>query len=127
MEEISWRQKSREVWLREGDRNTSFFHRMANSHRRRNCLSKIKINGIWLIEEQEIKGGVVSAFQNLMVDPGDWHPSLNGLDFDRIDVEEVARLEEVFTEEEVFSAFSNLNRDKAPNLDGLSLSFWKFC
>ena len=45
MEEISWRQKSREVWLRKGDRNTGFFHRMANSHRRRNCLSKIKING----------------------------------------------------------------------------------
>ena len=45
MEEISWRQKSREVWLRNGDRNTGFFHRMANSHRRRNCLSKIKING----------------------------------------------------------------------------------
>ena len=45
MEEISWRQKSREVWLREGDRNIGLFHRMANSHRRRNCLSKIKING----------------------------------------------------------------------------------
>ena len=51
MEKISWRQKSREVWLREGDRNMGFFHRMANSHRRRNCLSKIKINGTWLTEE----------------------------------------------------------------------------
>ena len=55
MEEISWRQKSKEVWLREGDRNTGFFHKMANSHRRKNCLSKIKVNGTWLTEEQEIK------------------------------------------------------------------------
>ena len=39
MEEISWRQKSRVLWLREGDRNTKFFHRMANLHRKYNHLS----------------------------------------------------------------------------------------
>ena len=45
LEEITWRQKSREVWLKEGDRNTGFFHKMVNAHRRRNNVDRIKING----------------------------------------------------------------------------------
>ena len=45
MEETHWRQVSRELWLKEGDKNTGFFHRMANAHRRNNSLEKIKING----------------------------------------------------------------------------------
>ena len=52
---------------------------------------------------------------------------MDGLDFDRIDVEEAAILDEVFVEEEVFSALSDLNGDKTLNLDGFSLSFWQFC
>ena len=48
LEEIHWRQLSRELWLREGDRNTGYFHRMANAHRRVNFLDKIKINGVRL-------------------------------------------------------------------------------
>ena len=40
LEEIHWRQLSRELWLREGDRNTGYFHRMANAHRRRQTMEE---------------------------------------------------------------------------------------
>ncbi|RVW36583.1 LINE-1 retrotransposable element ORF2 protein [Vitis vinifera] len=101
MEETSWRQKSREIWLKEGDKNTGFFHKMANSNRRRNCLKKIKVNG--------------------------WRPCWNNIEFDNIGAEEAARLEESFVVDEVFSALSDLNGDKAPGPDGFSLAFWQFC
>ena len=45
LEEVSWRKISKELWLKEGDKNTGFFHRMTNLHRRRNTLLNINING----------------------------------------------------------------------------------
>ena len=66
---------------------------MANPNKKRNCLTKIKINGLWLTKEQEIQRGVVTAYQNLLSDFDGWRLSLNGLDFERIGVEKEASLE----------------------------------
>ena len=38
LEETFWRQKSRAQYVKEGDNNTRFFHRLANSHRRANHM-----------------------------------------------------------------------------------------
>ena len=46
LEEMSWRQKSRMLWIKEGDNNTKFFHKVANSCRRFNHLSILKVDGV---------------------------------------------------------------------------------
>ncbi|RVW54301.1 Transposon TX1 uncharacterized 149 kDa protein [Vitis vinifera] len=126
LEEISWRQKSREMWLKEGDRNTGYFHKMANAHRRRNNVERIKINGAWCIEENEIREGIGNAFKVLLSSSGDWRPSISGLQLGTLDQLDANTLESPFTEEEVFNALLSCNGDKAPGPDGLSMAFWQF-
>ena len=83
LEEISWRQKSKEICLKEGDKNTGFFHRMTNSHKRQNQIRKIKINGAWTIEKRALRQNIVNAFKNLLMDKGDWRANFNGLVFSK--------------------------------------------
>ena len=45
MEEICWRQKSRVLCIREGDRSTKFFHHIANSHKRFNTIDRLMVDG----------------------------------------------------------------------------------
>lgn len=42
-EEVAWRQRSKALCLKEGDRNTIFFHRNSRSHRKMNTIYKLVV------------------------------------------------------------------------------------
>lgn len=104
LEETSWRQKSREIWLREGDKNTRFFHKMVNACPRRVLLTKVRINGVTLTDDEEIKVGVCRAYLILFSEMKDWRLSIRGLHFEVLGKYRFRSLEASFLEEEAFEA-----------------------
>ena len=96
---------------------------MTNAHRRKNQLTRVKVNGRWLTEESEIKKEVSRAFQGMLVDPGDWKPGIDGLNFERLEEVDVEGLEKPFSEEEVFGALSGCCEEKAPGPNSFSMAF----
>ena len=124
LEETSWKQKSREIWFKERDRNMRFFHRMANAHRRRDQMARVKIDGVWVTQDKDLRVAMGRAFQLLLFTNDDWRPNLSELSFERLEDSKITGLEKPFIEEEVFKVLSGFCRDKAPVLDGFSMAFW---
>ncbi|RVX16492.1 hypothetical protein CK203_006036 [Vitis vinifera] len=125
MEEVHWRQLSRELWLREGDRNTGFFHRMANAHRRVNAMAKIKINGVRFTEEQDMREGIANAYQQLLSENPSWKADIGGLLLKQISPSEADGIEVPFSETEIYAALMGMNGDKAPGPDRFTVAFWQ--
>ena len=127
LKETSWRQKSRVLWLKEGDNNTQFFHKMANSNRRRNHMGKVEVDGIVHDDAAKIRDKVVSFYEDLYQEKESWRPSLVGLNFHSIGVSESSHLERKFDREEVLLVLKDLLGDKAPGPDGFSMAFFHKC
>ena len=62
MKETFWRQKSRALYVKEGDNNTRFFHRLENSHRKANHISSVEVDGVLYEDESAIHSQVVQFY-----------------------------------------------------------------
>ena len=92
--EIAWRQRSRVTWLKEGDRNTNFFHKTANAHRRANTIDKLKVGEVMKEDPEEIKKEIVDFYENLYAER--WRPQLEMVNCPKINAENRSMLEALF-------------------------------
>ena len=57
--------RSRIQWLKQGDKNTKFFHRIANANRRFNSIDQLNVDGIEINNPNNIKQAVQSFYKEL--------------------------------------------------------------
>lgn len=128
-EEIFWRQRSRIAWLKEGDRNTKFFHARASTRKRKNeikCLTNEA--GVWTEDEEEIESIDCSYFIELFSSTA---PSIEHIDTtlkkvsNKITDEMRAEMVQPFTSEEVLAALLQMNPTKAPGPDRFPAAFYQ--
>lgn len=101
MKETYWHPRSKIKWLKEGDHNTKFFHKVAAHQRNSNGTYGLWINGEWIMNQVEISKEVESYYLNLFKDDYPVRPSLDGLEFDRISCHERRWIERPFSKDEV--------------------------
>ncbi|XVF79000.1 hypothetical protein PTKIN_Ptkin14bG0183700 [Pterospermum kingtungense] len=63
-EERMWQQKSRAMWLKEGDQNTKFFHLTATARKRAKRIENLMIRGINCDDPDAVKDGVAQHFES---------------------------------------------------------------
>ncbi|KAK2649093.1 hypothetical protein Ddye_016582 [Dipteronia dyeriana] len=124
-EEQNRKQKSRVKWLKDGDRNSKFFHFLANDRKQKNFISDITFNGVVCSELQDLRWGFVDFFK-CHFEKVSWNrPSIENINLKKLGEWESASLEEIFSLEEVWEVVRNCDGDKARGPDGLNFNFIK--
>eukprot|EP00253_Pinus_taeda_P009579 PITA_09579 len=127
--EEDWRLKSRAIWLKSGDENTSFFHNYAKGRK--------SANTIWSLKDEE--GRVVKNFTYLS-GLGQRHFQRIFSDSGEATIAEVMRTAQCFpdffeegevdelsipvSKEEVEAAMKNMGKDKIPGPDGWTIELF---
>eukprot|EP00253_Pinus_taeda_P036029 PITA_36029 len=131
-EEEYWQLKSRSLWLKAGDRNTTYFHRQFRARLSRNHIEEITTSSGQVCRGfEQIKEATANNFQNLLSARKDGSEE---------DIEEFLTnipqlvssndndtLLSLATEEEISNIVWSMEPDKAPGPDGFSIHFYRIC
>lgn len=126
-EESKWRIKSRQLWLQEGDQNTTFFHKQTTVRRVSNTVSSIlDTEGNLQTAQEAIRQVATNHYRDLLTE------TTNEEDYDdllqflpkSIRKEMNDTLNKEIDEEEVRKTIWDLQPDKTPGPDGFPICFY---
>ncbi|XP_031101874.1 uncharacterized protein LOC116005777 [Ipomoea triloba] len=124
-EDVFWRQRAKQHWLRGADANTKFYHHFASARKKKNTISKLKDDlGNWL-EGENFHPLILSYYENIFTASGTQDmtsfPTLSS----RVTSDRNVTLLLPFTVEELKTTLFSMFLDKAPGPDWMNPSFYQ--
>ncbi|XP_027152155.1 uncharacterized protein LOC113758673 [Coffea eugenioides] len=120
-------QKARVKWLRQGDRNSSYFHAVVRQRRAQGMIHRIKnSNGDWVDTTIDIASQAITYFSDLFTGSLQSSPDMRHLIPSMISEEENEKLEAVPTIEEVYRVVKSMDGDSAAGPDGFTGKFFTY-
>nr|KAJ0222221.1 hypothetical protein LSAT_V11C200063020 [Lactuca sativa] len=126
-EECFLKQKAKVGWLKEGDSNSKFFHKIVKGRNNRNNIRAVlNEQGEW-IEDEKVPNIFINYFKEFLGTENHCAEIDNphSLFSKKLDLVYAAEMVKVVTDEEIKSALFDINDDKAPGPDGFSAKFFK--
>ena len=129
-EETLRRQKSRVQWLKQGERNTSFFHKSTIQNRAFNRILSLKTaDGDQVFSRDHIGSELNSYFTSLLREPlqdrSQAIQKILGAIPSLVTEDQNALLLREFTEQEIEETVFSMATNKAPGPDGFTIEFFK--
>ncbi|KAL5547185.1 hypothetical protein UlMin_006872 [Ulmus minor] len=128
-EERYWQQRSKDLWLKSGDRNSKFFHRKASTRRAKNSIEGMfDSNEKWCEDKEGITHIAESYFTNLFSSSSphslDMDMVLNSLE-GKVSPAMNEQLDGRFVAEDVRATIFQMAPSKSPGADGMSALFYQ--
>ncbi|CAI9782582.1 unnamed protein product [Fraxinus pennsylvanica] len=126
-EEIKWRQRSKQMWLKCGDKNTTYFHKCASLRKQRNTIRSILNDRGEMSTTQDEIGNTFQLFYQHLFSSS--HPT--GIEEVIQDLETMVssdmndQLQRSCTDEEVKRALFEMDPMSSPGPDGFSADFYQ--
>nr|KYP46237.1 Transposon TX1 uncharacterized [Cajanus cajan] len=125
-EEAFWKQRAKVYWLKDGDKNTKFFHAMASERKKKNLIQRLtKPDGTIAIAQQDLCQVAQNYFNDLFeAQQSDIAQVIDHIS-PKITAADNDSLLQPFCISEFKTALFSMHSDKSPGPDGLNPGFYK--
>ncbi|KAL8126087.1 hypothetical protein AgCh_013389 [Apium graveolens] len=125
-QEVFWRQRSKQLWLREGDQNSKYFHASGKNRCSINQIRSLRNNEGQEVDWNSGMENVITEYFSTLFKASvtEWSEVVQGMN-NKVTAEQNEFLLSPVTEIEVKRALFHMHPDKSPGPDGMTPGFYQ--